>query len=314
MVEETKKKKKKKKKAGKSASNKKNSSKSQNTKSKVVSLKRFKKEKPPKKIRPPRLAWLYSNLSGIHWPRLDFYWTERLKKILIIIGCLLVIAVGALAIVSSIYTVDTVVVEGNTHYSSEQVTEMVLGDGLFSKNSLYLSMKYANRDIKNIPFVETLNVKILSPTSVKIIVYEKAMAGFVEYMGQYIYFDNDGIVVESSDMITDGIPQIVGMKFDHFVLNEPLPVEDTSVFAQILDASQLLEKYEIDVDKLYFDDKFNLTLYFGDSRVKLGSFDGIDEKIIRLRAILPEMNGNKGVLHLENYTAEDEITTFEFDK
>lgn len=311
MVKETKKKKKKNK-VEKSTSNKGINAKARasgNSKSKLL-----KKEKPPKKIRPPRMAWLYSNLSRINWPRIHFYWTPGLKRLLITVCSLLAIVIVALVIVSSSYTVDTILVEGNTHYSSEEVTRMVIGDSLIDKNSLYLSMKYANKDIKNIPFIETLNVKILSPTSVKIIVYEKAMTGFVEYMGQYIYFDNDGVVVESSDKITEGIPQIVGMKFDHFVLNEPLPVEDTSVFAQILDVSQLLNKYEIDVDKLYFDDKFNITLYFGESRVKLGGFDGIDEKIIRLKAILPEMEGNKGVLHLENYTTEDEITTFEFDK
>lgn len=311
MVKETKKKKKKNK-VEKLTSNKGINAKARasgNSKSKLL-----KKEKPPKKIRPPRMAWLYSNLSRINWPRIHFYWTPGLKRLLITVCSLLAIVIVALVIVSSSYTVDTILVEGNTHYSSEEVTRMVIGDSLIDKNSLYLSMKYANKDIKNIPFIETLNVKILSPTSVKIIVYEKAMTGFVEYMGQYIYFDNDGVVVESSDKITEGIPQIVGMKFDHFVLNEPLPVEDTSVFAQILDVSQLLNKYEIDVDKLYFDDKFNITLYFGESRVKLGGFDGIDEKIIRLKAILPEMEGNKGVLHLENYTTEDEITTFEFDK
>ena len=159
-----------------------------------------------------------------------------------------------------------------------------------------------------------MSVRILSPTTIKITIYEKAVAGYVEYMGQYIYFDKDGTVVESSDIRTEGIPQIMGMKFDHVVLWEKLPVSDEEIFKNILDVSQLLEKYEIKVDKIYFDDDYNVTLYFDQARVKLGSFDYIDEKIIRLKAILPELKGKKGVLKLQNYTVDSEYASFEEDE
>ena len=274
----------------------------------------IKEPKKAKKIRPPRFLWLSQSLENIRLPKIHINWTKRHTRILIIILSLLVIILGTVVAISSTYTVDNITVEGNTHYTYEEISDMVLGDGVLSRNSLYLSLKYANKDIKDIPFIETMKVRITSPTSIKITVYEKAIAGFVEYMGKYIYFDNDGTVVESSDSITEGVPQIVGMDFDHFVMYEPLPVENPDIFAQILDASQLLEKYEIDVDKIYFDEDYNITLYFGDARVKLGDFDSIDEKIIRLKAILPELEGKKGVLKLENYTSEDEITTFEYDK
>ena len=95
------------------------------------------------------------------------------------------------------FTIDTVIVDGNVHYSDEEIQEMVLG-GRFDHNSIYLSLKYHNKQMEDIPFVETMDVKILSPTSIKITVYEKSMAGFVEHMGQYFYFDKDGTVVESS--------------------------------------------------------------------------------------------------------------------
>ena len=93
-----------------------------------------------------------------------------------------------------------------------------------------------------------------------------------------------------------------------------MPVEDDKIFKQILEVSQLLEKYGISVDKIYFDSDYNLTLYFDKARVKLGSFDQIDEKIIRLKTILPELKGKKGVLRMENYTADTSITTFEYDE
>ncbi len=41
--------------------------------------------------------------------------------------------------------------------------------------------------------------------SLKIRVYEKNMVGYVRYLGQDVYFDKDGIVVESSTQELEGI-------------------------------------------------------------------------------------------------------------
>jgi len=143
--------------------------------------------------------------------------------------------------------------------------------------------------------------------------YEEEYADGMEKFTNYLYFDKDGTVIESSDIKTLGIPQVIGMDFNYVVLNEPLPVSDPDIFREILDVSQLLEKYEIQVEKIYFDKNYNITLYFDQARVKLGNFDNIDEKIIRLKNILPELKGKKGVLRMENYTSTTSITTFERD-
>lgn len=211
------------------------------------------------------------------------------------------------------FTIDTVIVEGNVHYSNEAIQEMVMG-GRFDHNSIYLSLKYHNKQIEDVPFIETMDVKILSPDSVKITVYEKSMAGFVEYMGQYFYFDKDGTVVESSSVKTLGVPQIKGLSFDHIVLLEKLPVEDDTIFNHILDISQLLEKYGISAEQIYFDKNYEITLYFGQCRVKLGDTDYIDEKIMKLKMILPNIEGKKGVLRMENYTAQSTDVTFELEE
>jgi len=268
--------------------------------------KRKKKKKPEARIRRPRLdirGFLERHRPGKHAVRVTIFVTA-----------FVMILAFLFTYFWEKYRVDNIIVEGSTHYSNDEICDMVLGDGALSHNSIYLSIKYHDKEIKDVPFVETMSVRIMSPDSIRITVYEKAMAGFVEYMGKYIYFDKDGTVIESSNVKTADIPQIMGMKFDHIVLYEKLPVNDEKIFKQILDVSQLLDKYEISVDKIYFDQDYNLTLYFGEARVKLGSFDEIDEKIIRLKNILPELQGKKGVLRMENYTSDDVITTFEYDE
>ena len=46
-----------------------------------------------------------------------------------------------------------------------------------------------------------------------ITVYEKAVIGYIRYMGCNMYFDKDGIVVESSTETFEKVPEIIGLKF-----------------------------------------------------------------------------------------------------
>jgi len=231
----------------------------------------------------------------------------------VFLGILVALAI-AILVVTTVYSVDTVIIEGNVHYTNDEIYNFVIGDGRLNHNSFYLAMKYKDKEIQDIPFIQTMNVKIVNSSTVKITVYEKAVAGFVEHMGKYFYFDKDGTVIESSNTKTKGIPQVMGLNYDHIVLYEKLPLENDDIFREILEMTQLLDKYEIEMDKIYFDSRYNMTLYFGDSRIKVGNFDNIDEKIIKLKTILPELEGKKGVLRLDSYDGSDSIITFEVDE
>ena len=224
---------------------------------------------------------------------------------------LIVICIGILVIKSE-FTITSVDITGNEHYTADQIENYVLA-GKYGHNSIYLYLKGRFGKADDVPFIEKMDVELLSPTEVKIRVYEKAVAGYVEYLGHYLYFDKDGIVVESSTEQIKGIPFVTGLDFNYITLHEKLPVEREEIFRLILNITQLLTKYKLDIDKIYFDKSYNITLYFGDVRVYLGTSDYIDEKINRLRFILPELSGRMGVLHMENYTGEGGKFTFTND-
>ncbi len=210
------------------------------------------------------------------------------------------------------YHVDTVYVEGNFHYSDDEVRTMVMGEGGFpGDNSLYLSVKYKNKSIEGVPFVSKMDVDVVNPNTIRINVYEKAVAGYVEYLGKYMYFDKDGTVIEASDEKTPGIPLVTGLTFDHVVIQQPLPVEDPQIFDSILSITQLVNKYNLSVDKLYFGKDESISLYFDDVRVALGQPVDLDEKVMKLQYILPELEGKKGVIRLENYNEETKNISFE---
>lgn len=224
----------------------------------------------------------------------------------------LIVICIAIIIVKTRFTITSVDITGNEHYTAEQIEDRVLA-GKYGHNSIYLYLKGRFGDADEVPFIEKMDVELVSPTEVKIQVYEKAVAGYVEYLGHYLYFDKDGIVVESSTDRVKGIPFVTGLDFNYITLHEKLPVEREEIFRLILNITQLLTKYKLDIDKIYFDKSYNITLYFGGVRVYLGTSDYIDEKINRLRFILPELQGRSGVLHMENYTGEGDKFTFTND-
>ena len=208
------------------------------------------------------------------------------------------------------YTVTNIYVSGNTHYTNEEIIEMVM-DGKLSHNSLFLSLKYRNKGIENVPFIQKMDVDILSPDTVRINVYEKAVAGYMAYLGRYMYFDREGIVVESSLEPSDSVPEVMGLSFDYVIMHEKLPIDNESVFEEILDITQLLDKFELNADKIFFDSDYNVYLYFDEIEVSLGTEDYIDEKIIQLRYILPNLEGKRGILEMKDFDLDTKNVTFE---
>lgn len=241
---------------------------------------------------------------------------KKLNKILaklIIVLVILIIFCAAIIIVREKFRVSIVDIEGNEHYTTREIRDLVM-DGPYGNNSIYLYFKYKNKSINDIPFIEKMDVKILSPTHIRIDVYEKAVAGYIEYLGHYIYFDREGIAVESSTETTSGIPFVTGLEFDHIVLHQKLPAKNEKIFAKILSITQLLTKYDIPTDKIYFDNDENITLYYGDVRILIGTDKYIDEKINELSLLLPKLEGYSGVLHMEKYKGEGGNFTLQKDE
>lgn len=208
------------------------------------------------------------------------------------------------------YKIETIYVDGNVHYTQDEIKEMVI-EGPLGENSLYLSLKYKNRSITGIPFIAAMDVVVLAPDTIRISVYEKSLAGYIEYLGRYIYFDKEGMVVESSTVKTAGIPQITGLDFEHVIVGEPLPVENKDIFNDVLSVTQTLSKYQLSADRIYFNAKEEMTIHFGDVKVAFGTGSDLDEKIILLQNLLPKLEGKKGTLDIQNYGNSVKIYTFE---
>lgn len=202
-------------------------------------------------------------------------------------------------------------ISGNSRYTDQEIVDIVFQKNI-DCNSVCFFLKERTREHVRIPFVEDYQVRFLSPTHLEIIVHEKSVVGYVSYMNSYMYFDKDGIVVESTSQPLEGIPGISGLKFGHIVLYQPLPVEDEGVFEKILNLTQMLSVRKVKIDRIQYDSKGDATLYFNKVQVNLGDSSQMDGKISMLADMMPQIQDLDGTLYLDNYdeTDEDMISTF----
>lgn len=236
----------------------------------------------------------------------------RKKGVIALVVIVLLLSIGAAGVyyVKENYTVHTIYVEGNYHYSQQEIIDLVM-EGPLGNNSLFLSSKYKNKSIKGVPFIDVMDVTVVSPNTIRITVYEKALAGYVEYMNTNMYFDKDGYLVENSSVKTEGVPQITGLSFEYAVLGQPLPVENEEIFTYIMSLTKLLNKYALTADRIHFAKDESIYLYFDGVRVNLGKEeDRLEDKLMLLPTFLPTLQGKSGTLHMETYDESGGKYTF----
>lgn len=228
--------------------------------------------------------------------------TKTVRKLIVVLAVLAVLFILGLSF-AGVFRVRQVTVTGNAYYTKEEVVDLLLDEGSL-QNTLLVYLRYKYQEHPEIPFIDDFEVTMDSWQSLKIRVYEKNMVGYVRYLGQDVYFDKDGIVVESSAQELEGIPQISGVTFDSLAIHQPLSVEDPTIFDTILSITKLLTKYDLDPDEIRFGAGGELFLQLGDVKVALGTGENLDEKISRLKQLEGDLKDKSGTLHMENYTDE----------
>lgn len=206
-------------------------------------------------------------------------------------------------------------VDGNEIHTDDEIRQVVLNDK-YSWNSVYVFLKYKFRKPKTLPFVDTMEISWKGPGKIKIHVYEKNMVGYlyVDSTGQFAYIDKDGIVEELSTRVIEGVVEIEGLDVKEVKLYEALKTENRATFKNLLSLTNILEKYELIPQKVVVSEGMSFALVYEDITVNLGRATDLNEKMVRLKKIMPELTGLKGTLHMEDWTNDDSDITFQKEK
>ncbi|MBR3539365.1 MAG: hypothetical protein IKN79_09895 [Eubacterium sp.] len=230
------------------------------------------------------------------------------RKTWIILLILAVLLIGGGFYVSTFH-LDELEVEGCVLSSPEAIKEAIRQDAPLN-NILLLWVKNKVRPIRNIPFVAKLDVEFVDKNTLKVTVYEKSVAGCLEYMDHYVYFDRDGIVLEASVEKKKGVPSINGLDITSWELGKSLPIADPDRFSQILTITQLIEKYSLDIDLISFTKENEIILRHSRILVELGDGKNLTMQMMNLGSILKGLEGKKGTLYMKDFTSDVSTASF----
>lgn len=234
---------------------------------------------------------------------------NKIRIVFFIIFMLILIASGVVMASS----LEEVRVKGNTYYSEDRLKRelqkyYVRGNTVLT----YLRLKY-DKNI-TIPFIDEIDTDFTGLHSLTVTATEKEVVGCLPYMGEYICFDKDGIMVGSITKKRENIPVVTGISYEAAVFNKPISVKNDEVFELILNITQIIKKYKLSIDRIEFAKNLSIKLYDGNVKVLLGKRKHFDEQISNLAQILPKTKGMKGTLHMEDFSETKRSVIFEADK
>ena len=274
---------------------------------------------------------------------------EKKKVFKIVLASIALILVLSILSFLIIFYIKEVEIVGSTRYTDDEIKDMAL-TGTFATNSVLVTWLDGNQEVTDIPFLNGFKVEKISNNKIRIIVSEKQIIGYVKYQDKDMFFDKDGLVMEvvepkivNGKQVIEGeavdeveliqpealaedqedavkfhaavtnVPLIEGLNVGEVALNQKIKVEDPSVFNTIWGIARMVEKFDVQPDKVVFDENGWVTMHYGDVRVLLGDDGLLEEKISRAAAILPSLAGKAGELHLEDYKEGVDTIVFSGD-
>lgn len=227
--------------------------------------------------------------------------TKGIKIFIIAVITLLVIAAALYFVIKHFFKVKEINITGSDKYTYDELYRYIF-EQRDDSNTIMFKYTDSKADKLDIPFIAKTEIKIQWPDTINVTVYEKSIVGYVVYKGSNMYFDKDGIIVESSAEVFEDIPLITGLKYSRIVINEKLDIDNQSLFDAICDVTQYITKYGITVDSVNIEDDDSISVNIGEVKVLLGDNDNLmADKIYELSCMTEELEGLKGVLHLETF-------------
>lgn len=198
------------------------------------------------------------------------------------------------------FNVRHIEVRGNKQFSDVEISEHILSDR-YCRYAPYIYLKYKLFKPKVMPFVADMDVKLTGLDTVRVDVKEKPIVAYVEHMESHLFFDCDGMIVESSDRTIPGIVRVEGLNFKSYKLYERPKLDNPVILDSLNGIVRKINKYDLKPTSLEINKRGEINLKFRELTVRLGMDEALDEKLSRVASIIPMLNDKKGILKLNAY-------------
>lgn len=225
---------------------------------------------------------------------------NKLYLYIIIAGLILVCLIVMFSPVFSITSVDITGIEKLNKDYVMKTSGLDTMPNIFAFNS-----RKAIKLLKTNNYVDQVKIKKSFPDKVTLTITERHLSGYVEYMGSYLYIDENGRVLESVSHFTEKLPVIVGLEFSEFSIGSILNVDNQSSFDTVVTLAKLFDKYEMEAEVIRIDvsKDEDIHLYIYNIDVEFGDIRDADLKIRTIKEILSKMPNSdtaRGFLDIKN--------------
>lgn len=147
-----------------------------------------------------------------------------------------------------------------------------------------------------LPFIEKVSMSYDDSHILKVKVKEKLRTGVFKYMNEYVYFNENGIAMESRNTLFEGVPVVTGVKFNEMnlkkkILENKVPVKK-NYFNTIVSITKKITTYKLNVSEIHFEGEDDITLTSLKYKIYLGSSSYLDGKMSKLSSILETVSSN----------------------
>lgn len=231
-------------------------------------------------------------------------------KLLIFVFIVFLLALGGNYFLKTKCRIRNFVITGNSWYSEQEIIDAFQTKG-YDQYSILFRLHYTFADMPEMAFVKSFSVEMTNLHTITIKVREKSIVGNIKIMDDYMYFDKDGMIIASRSEIMNDIPTIKGLEFTKASVGSVLEVQDDNLFGDILELTQLIQKYDIKVDDIVFDKNACVTLICSDgNQIYLGRQSTYDVIMQAIPNILEAAEKKSATYKLDMSEFTSSNTTF----
>lgn len=204
--------------------------------------------------------------------------------------CFLAVIAVISFMMTPVFNIKWIDVTGN---EKTKFGEIVKASGVnYEQNIFRLNIKKSKEAVKELPFIDEVNVARHLPGGVMIKVTERIPVACIKYANGYALIDKEGRLLETVQE-PDGFPEVVGIKLSKQKVGDTLKDTNPEKISAMDELLNTLKEHELldRISLINIKDENNVTFVIdGNKTVKTGGNYRLDYKLMMLEATISELS------------------------
>lgn len=227
---------------------------------------------------------------------------RKLKIIKYVLIIALIITAILLFLLSPLFNVKTILVEGNKRISTEQIIS--LSKISIDTNTFKISNNTVTKQIKDNVYIEEVEIRRELPSTIILNVKEREPAYLIEYANGYVCVDKKGNILSISEEKQE-LPILQGIETpnDNFVVGNRLDLNDINKIYMVSKIMDIAKENTMDslITRIDVENINNIKLIFelNEKTAYIGENSNLNLKILIIKQILEKTEGLAGEIFVD---------------